>query len=75
MKITRLVHKNPKLNNPALWYRVIDDRHPDWFYATIWGKEGIVNSTIHAVPKSDYTTEEVKEKKAKADDINLEDFI
>ena len=53
----RLVHKNPKLNEKHMWYRLIDItsvRNVDWYLATIWGPNGMISSTVHAVPRDEY---------------------
>ena len=55
----KLVHTNPTLNDPKMWYRLIDDTNPTWYFATIWGPNGMVNSVIHAVPKEDYRLQAV----------------
>lgn len=58
----RLTNKNPRLNDAKRWYRCVDDSHPDWFFATIWGTEGMISSVIHAVPKEEYDVHLVTEK-------------
>jgi hypothetical protein len=57
----KLVHKDPNLNETTRWYRMVGESQ-DWYFCTIWGREGFINSHIHAVPKSDYTLTIVKEK-------------
>ena len=66
MTYTRLVHKNPKLNEKTLWYRLIDQTSQlskEWYLCTIWGPQGMISSTVHAVPKDEYTfaTQEYQE--------------
>lgn len=64
----RLVHHDPKLNEPSRWYRLVDENE-HYFFAVIWGKEGFLTSVVHAVPKSDYYVTLVKEKAVQSDDV------
>ena len=50
----KLMHKDPTLNDKNLWYRLVDDSNPDWYFCTIWGPKGMINSVVHAVLVSDY---------------------
>ncbi len=78
MNHRKLVHNNPRLNDPHMWYRLV--YAPDnalHYFAIIVGKEGVVNGTLHAVPKSDFTvavevekiTASVPEAKEEADEF------
>ena len=72
MRHRRLVHKNPHLNEKHIWYRLVADFPQLLHYlVVIHGVEGVVNSTVHAVPKDEYTIESeptAKIKKAVEDD-------
>ncbi len=63
MQHIKLVHKNPKLNDKNLWYRVVGS-NDHYYFATIWGPNGMINSQMHAVPAEDFTMETVKEQPA-----------
>jgi hypothetical protein len=63
----KLVHTNPKLNDPKLWYRLVyapdNARH---YFVIIVGPAGVVSSVVHAVPKEDFRFEVEQEEEVPA---------
>jgi hypothetical protein len=55
MTSSKLTHKNPKMNSPGMWYRVVGESD-EYYFAVIDSKNGNT-STMHAVLKSDYILE------------------
>lgn len=72
----RLRHTNPKLDIKEMWYRVVAD-FPQLAHilCIIAGPEGVVSSTMHAVPRADYTIEIEQVKKKKPGVVDVSEFI
>jgi hypothetical protein len=68
MTYVKLVHVNPKLNEKTMWYRLIDNTNPDWYFATIWGPQGMISSKLHAVLRSEYVPVQIHEKEVQSAD-------
>ncbi len=71
MTYTRLVHKNPKLNDKNIWYRLVERTdNGAWYLCTIWGPHGMINSTVHAVPCEEYLLNDYTQKDVPAVPVN-----